>query len=161
MAPRSVVPDLSVNVRGTAVDEQAREVEFWPRPKLRPGRPPTAQGDARGHGASPRPRKATARRIYAAYGWRVYARIRTQEIFEGGYCPEMVELERACCTPGGPAGTTGTNSRVKKFIGPRARAAGAGRVQHPPSSTLQFWLPLWARQCVPVSMLLCLPLRRR
>ena len=44
----------------------------------------------------------------------------------------MVELERACCTPGGPAGTTGTNLRVKKFIGPRARAAGAGRVQRPP-----------------------------
>ena len=90
------------------------------------------QGDARGHGASPRPRKATARRIDAAYGWRVYARIRTHGIFEGGYCPEMVELERACCTPGGPAGTTGTNLRVKKFIGPRARAAGAGRVQRPP-----------------------------
>ena len=132
MAPRSVVPDLSVNVRGTTVDEQAREVEFWRRPKLRPRRPPTVQGSARGHGASPRPRKTTARRIDAAYGWRVYARIRTQEVFEGAYRPDMVEFERACCTSRSPPGRTGTNSRVDKFTGPRARAAGAGEVQHPP-----------------------------
>ena len=130
--PNSLLPEGAARCSWTTVHEPGREVDFWSRPKSRLRRPPTVQGDARGHGASPRPRKATARRIDAACGWRVYARIRTHGIFEGpgGYCPEMVELERACCTPGGPAGTTGTNSRVKKFIGPRARAAGAGRVQH-------------------------------
>ena len=56
---------------------EARRVDFGPTPKVSLRHSPTVQGDARGHGASPRPQKATVLQLYAAHGWRVYARIRT------------------------------------------------------------------------------------
>ena len=71
-------------------------------------------------------RPDTKERVQRRRWWR--DRINTVEIFEGGYCPEMVALERACCTPGGPARTTGTNSREKRCIGQRARRRVAMQV---------------------------------